>query len=173
MVMPSKEPKTNGAAGIDAEGGLRPTAVPAPATTQLRLCRKSPPPWPIQQFGGRLLVDPDGLASAARQRCSWCADAGQAGTQVGGTQPFGSGTGAGQAGECTARAAIGSRRGDHRNPKKHSWTAVPPVDVETVSLIVAVGGERPSTFWWCIPRKKTWSMGFCGLESGDAYGHPN
>jgi hypothetical protein len=32
MVMPSKEPKTNGAAGIDAEGGRRPTAVPAPAT---------------------------------------------------------------------------------------------------------------------------------------------
>src|SRR5450755_4375411 len=28
--------------------------------------------------------------------------------------------------------------------KKHSWTAVPPVDVETVSLIVAFGGERPS-----------------------------
>ena len=57
--------------------------------------------------------------------------------------------------------------------KKHSWTAVPPVDVETVSLIVAVGGERPSTFWWCMPRKKTWSMGFCGLESGDAYGDPD
>ena len=123
---------------------------------------------------GRLvLVDPDGLAPAARQRCSWCADAGQAGTQVGGTQPIGSGTGAGQTGECTARAAIGARRGDHRNPKKHSWTAVPPVDVETVSLIVAVGGERPSTFWWCMPRKKTWSMGFCGLESGDAYGDPD
>ena len=32
MVMPSKEAKTNGAAGIDAEGGRRPTAVPAPAT---------------------------------------------------------------------------------------------------------------------------------------------
>src|SRR5271170_6305162 len=31
MVMPSKEAKTNGAAGIDAEGGRRPTAVPAPA----------------------------------------------------------------------------------------------------------------------------------------------
>ena len=33
MVMPSKEAKTNGAAGIDAEGGRRPTAVPAPATS--------------------------------------------------------------------------------------------------------------------------------------------
>jgi lipoprotein NlpI len=30
MVMPSKEAKTNGAAGIDAEGGRRPTALPAP-----------------------------------------------------------------------------------------------------------------------------------------------
>jgi hypothetical protein len=30
--MPSKEAKTNGAAGIDAEGGRRPTVVPAPAT---------------------------------------------------------------------------------------------------------------------------------------------
>jgi hypothetical protein len=32
MVVPSKESKTSGIAGIDAEGGRRPTAVPAPAT---------------------------------------------------------------------------------------------------------------------------------------------
>ena len=31
MVMPSKEAKTNGAAGVDAEGSRRPTVVPAPA----------------------------------------------------------------------------------------------------------------------------------------------
>ena len=31
MVMPSKESKTNGAAGVDAEGSRRPTAVPTPA----------------------------------------------------------------------------------------------------------------------------------------------
>ena len=190
MVMPSKE---DGVAGIAAEGGRRPTAVPAPATAAPELLdrpRRRTFTAEAACFGGDrrrgrrwwdrsdpaprrlVLVDPDGLAPAARQRCSWCADAGQAGTQVGGTQPIGSGTGAGQTGECTARAAIGARRGDHRNPKKHSWTAVPPVDVETVSPILAVGGERPSTFWWCIPRKKTWSMGFCGLESGDAYGDP-
>src|ERR1700688_1876369 len=195
MVVPSKEAKTNGAAGIDAEGGRGPTAVPAPATaapelldrprrrtftaqTKLRVCGDRRRgrfwwDWSDPAPGRLVLVDPDGLAPAARQRCSWCADAGQAGTQVGGTQPIGSGTGAGQTGECTARAAIGARRGDHRNPKKHSWTAVPPVDVETVSLILAVGGERPSTFWWCIHRKKTWSMGFCGPESGDAYGDPD
>ena len=29
-------------------------------------------------------------------------------------------------------------------------------------------GERPLAFWWHQPRKKTWSMGCCGLESGDA-----
>ena len=29
-------------------------------------------------------------------------------------------------------------------------------------------GERPLAFWWYQPRKKTWSMGCCGLESGDA-----
>jgi hypothetical protein len=32
MVMPSKEAKTNGGAGVDAEGSRRPTAVPVPAT---------------------------------------------------------------------------------------------------------------------------------------------
>ena len=37
MVMPSKEAKTNGAAGIGAEGGRRPTAVPAPATSLYHL----------------------------------------------------------------------------------------------------------------------------------------
>jgi transposase len=26
-------------------------------------------------------------------------------------------------------------------------------------------GERPLAFWWHQPRKKTWSMGCCGLES--------
>src|SRR5450755_1370604 len=31
MVMPRNESKTNGAAGVDAEGSRRPTAVPAPA----------------------------------------------------------------------------------------------------------------------------------------------
>jgi hypothetical protein len=62
MVMPSKEVKTNGAAGIDAEGGRRPNAVPAPATaapelldrprrrtftaqTKLRVWRR-PTAWP-------------------------------------------------------------------------------------------------------------------------------
>src|SRR5271169_5476177 len=102
-----------------------------------------------------VLVDPDGLAPAARQRCSWCADAGQAGTQVGSTQPFGSGTGAGQAGECTARAAIGARRGNHRNPKKHSWTAVPPVDVETVSPIVLLLTCEKVLSWLCVHHPKT------------------
>src|ERR1700746_1982005 len=29
-------------------------------------------------------------------------------------------------------------------------------------------GERPLAFWWHRPRKKIWSMGCCGLESGDA-----
>ena len=32
MVMPSEEKKTNGSAGVDAEGSRRPTAVPAPVT---------------------------------------------------------------------------------------------------------------------------------------------
>src|ERR1700730_2178105 len=141
MVMPSKEAKTNSAAGIDAEGGRRPTAVTAPATAadfygaDEAACfggdrRRGRRWWGRSDPAPRrlVLVDADGLAPAARQRCSWCADAGQAGTQVGGTQPFGSGTGAGQAGECTARAAIGARRGDHRNPKLGIPLAAPDSD---------------------------------------------
>jgi hypothetical protein len=48
MVMPSKEAKTNGAAGIDAEGGRRPTAVPAPATAAAPAARIAcHEKWPI------------------------------------------------------------------------------------------------------------------------------
>jgi hypothetical protein len=126
MVVPSKEAKTSGAAGIE---GRRPTAVPAPATaapelldrprrrtftaqTKLRVLAETDGAADVGGIGAILRREglysstPDGLAPAARQRRSWCADAGQAGAQVGGTQPFGSGTGAGQTGECTARAAI-------------------------------------------------------------------
>ena len=99
MVMPSKEAKTNSAAGIDAEGGRRPTAVPAPATAAPELLDRPRRRTFTAQTKLRVLAETDGAAD--------------------------------------------------------------------------VRGERPSTFWWCIPRKKTWSMGFCGLESGDAYGDPD
>ena len=45
MVMPSKEAKSNGAAGIDAGGGRRPTAVPAPAEAGTG---GYPPLWPYR-----------------------------------------------------------------------------------------------------------------------------
>ena len=34
--------------------------------------------------------------------------------------------------------------------------------------VLSAPRERPLAFWWHQPRKKTWSMGCCGLESGDA-----
>ena len=44
----------------------------------------------------------------------------------------------------------------------------PPVGVETVAIYPLGGRERPTAFWWHVPRKKTWSMGCCARESGDA-----
>jgi hypothetical protein len=44
----------------------------------------------------------------------------------------------------------------------------PPVGVETADVYPRGGRERPTAFWWHVPRKKTWSMGCCARESGDA-----
>ncbi len=44
----------------------------------------------------------------------------------------------------------------------------PPVGVETAEVYPRDGRERPAAFWWKLPRKKTWSMGCCARESGDA-----
>jgi hypothetical protein len=41
MAVPSKEAKTSGTAGIDAEGGRRPAAVPAPAAAASELLDRS------------------------------------------------------------------------------------------------------------------------------------
>src|SRR5665811_357814 len=62
------------------------------------------------------------LHGPALQWCPRCAVACQAGTQARGVESFDGGTGAGQAGECTARAEIGARRSDHRSPKKSCGT---------------------------------------------------
>src|SRR5271156_237905 len=62
MVMPSKEPKTNGAAGIDAEGGRRPTAVPAPATAAPELLDRPRRRTFTAQTKLRILAETDGAA---------------------------------------------------------------------------------------------------------------
>ena len=62
MVMPSKEAKTNGAAGIDAEGGRRPTAVPAPATAAPELLDRPRRRTFTAQTKLRVLAETDGAA---------------------------------------------------------------------------------------------------------------
>src|ERR1700687_5468364 len=62
MVMPSKEAKTNGAAGIDAEGGRRPTAVPAPATAAPELLDRPRRRTFTVQTKLRVLAETDGAA---------------------------------------------------------------------------------------------------------------
>jgi len=50
----------------------------------------------------------------------------------------------------------------------------PPAGIETgCDMYYRHRGERPLAFWWHQPRKKTWSMGRCGLESGDASSDPD
>ena len=62
MVMPSKEAKTNGATGIDAEGGRRPTAVPAPATAAPELLDRPRRRTFTAQTKLRVLAETDGAA---------------------------------------------------------------------------------------------------------------
>src|SRR5271155_752992 len=62
MVMPSKEAKTNGAAGIGAEGGRRPTAVPAPATAAPELLDRPRRRTFTVQTKLRVLAETDGAA---------------------------------------------------------------------------------------------------------------
>jgi transposase len=62
MVMPSKEVKTNGAAGIDAEGARRPTAVLAPATAAPELLDRPLRRTFTAQTKLRVLAETDGAA---------------------------------------------------------------------------------------------------------------
>lgn len=59
MVMPSKE---DGIAGIDAEGGRRPTAVPAPATAASELLDRPRRRTFTAQTKLRVLAETDGAA---------------------------------------------------------------------------------------------------------------
>ena len=60
-------------------------------------------------------------------------------------------------------------KGRARHPKKRSWIVFLLRGIETgCDMYYRRRGERPLAFWWHQPRKKTWSMGCCGLESGDA-----
>src|ERR1700733_13127179 len=59
MVMPSKE---DGVAGIDAEGGRRPTAVPAPATAAPELLDRPRRRTFTAQTKLRVLAETDGAA---------------------------------------------------------------------------------------------------------------
>src|SRR4029450_10157184 len=50
----------------------------------------------------------------------------------------------------------------------------PPAGIETgCDMYYRHRGERPLAFWWHQPRKKTWSMGRCGLEGGGASSDPD
>src|SRR5208282_2530483 len=62
MVVPSKESKTSGTAGIDAEGGRRPTAVPAPATAAPELLDRPRRRTFTAQTKLRVLAETDGAA---------------------------------------------------------------------------------------------------------------
>src|SRR3984893_4426732 len=62
MVMPSKEATTSSAAGIDAEGGGRPTAVPAPATGASELLDRPRRRTFTAQTKLRVLAETDGAA---------------------------------------------------------------------------------------------------------------
>jgi transposase len=62
MVMPSKEAKTNGAAGVDTEGSRGPTAVPAPATAAPELSDRPRRRTFTVQTKLRVLAETDGAA---------------------------------------------------------------------------------------------------------------
>src|SRR6202050_3132330 len=62
MVVPSKESKTSGTAGIDAEGGRRPAAVPAPATAAPELLDRPRRRTFTAQTKLRVLAETDGAA---------------------------------------------------------------------------------------------------------------
>ena len=66
MVVPSKEAKTSGTAGIDAEGGRRPTAVPAPATAAPELLDRPRRRTFTAQTKLRVLAETDGAADVGR-----------------------------------------------------------------------------------------------------------
>jgi transposase len=68
MVVPSKEAKTNGAAGIDAEGGRTPTAVPAPATAAPELLDRPRRRTFTAQTKLRVLAETDGAATGGASR---------------------------------------------------------------------------------------------------------
>src|SRR5450830_152647 len=59
------------------------------------------------------------------------------------------------------------RRARNQLQKKHLGQR-PPVGVETVEVYPLGGRERPTAFWWHATPQKTWSMGCCARESGDA-----
>jgi len=54
--------------------------------------------------------------------------------------------------------------------KKRARIGGPPVAVETDRAIVVRRGAAEGCLVDLYPRKKTWSMGGCGLASGDAFG---
>jgi hypothetical protein len=138
MVMRSKNVVADDA-GASAEGGRRPTAVPAASASASEMSDRPRRRTFTVQTKLRILAESDGAAATGgigailrreglysstlsewrRLRDSGVLGAlGQAGTQARAGQPSGGGTGKGQAGECTARAQIGAGRGDHRHPKK-------------------------------------------------------
>src|SRR5882724_5696696 len=137
--MRDKTEKMDAAVVAGAEGGRRPSVVPA--TTA------APDDYDGDEaadfgrdgrrgLGGRhrgdpasgrlVLVGSVGLAPATRQRGSWWPAADQARPQACRAQPFGGGTCASQTGECTAGEEAAARRSDHRYPKKSCSAAGNP-----------------------------------------------
>ena len=137
MVMPNRDAKSGGAAGADAVGGRRPSAVAAPAAPTPELSDRPRRRTFTVQDKLRILTEIDqapsggtgailrreGLYSSTLARIArrWRArrpDAGQTRAEAGTAQSDGGGAGAGQTGERAAGAQAGARRDDHLDPKK-------------------------------------------------------
>src|SRR3712207_6860673 len=52
--------------------------------------------------------------------------------------------------------------------KNHRGSVVRLRPEKRSRVVILGGGERPGSFWWRMTPEKTWPMGCCGLESGDA-----
>src|SRR5215813_8629373 len=68
----------------------------------------------------------------------------------------------------TSRSALWRFLDRHNITLKTHLGQRPPVGVETADVYPRDGRERPRAFWCELARKKTWSMGCCARESGDA-----
>jgi len=194
VVMQHKEANTDGAAGAGSD--RRPSVVPAPAATAPEMSDRPRRRTFTAQTKLRVLAETDGAAGIGgigailrreglysstltdwrRQRDS--------GT-LGALTPTKRGPKSAVRSPLAAELARAKRENAHlgrrleraeaiieiqkndRGPRSHLWKE------KLVRLSWALEGSGRQLFGGVLPRKKTWSMGSCGLESGDAYGDPD